>query len=322
MRSARARRTTPALAGVLLSVSLWLVGCAAPPQWQALQGAWPDDLPVRSEVAGVPFHAQPGDTLCGPASLAMVAQAAGSRVSPAELTPQVYLPGRQGSLQTEMLAAARRQGLVPVLLAPELDSVLRELADGAPVLVLQNLALDMAPQWHYAVAVGYDRDAGVIRLHSGTNERLGMRLSTFERTWARSQAWAVRVAAPDRVPATATPEAWAQAVAALERIDPRAAQRAWRAALARWPTHRISLLGLGNASYGLGDRPAAQQAYEQAVRVHPDFADAWHNLAQVRLEQGDTGAAREAARRAVALGGPRSNTYQALLDALQKKLAP
>jgi hypothetical protein len=32
--------------------------------------------------------------------------------------PQVYLPARKGSLQVEMLAAARRHGLVSYQLAP------------------------------------------------------------------------------------------------------------------------------------------------------------------------------------------------------------
>jgi len=321
VKPSRLQPTTPALAGVVLS-ALLLVGCATPPQLAALQNDWPAALPARVQVSGVPFYAQPGDTLCGPTTLAMVARAAGSPVTPASLTPQVYLPGRQGALQTEMLAAARRQGLVAYPLEPRLNALLRELASGAPVLVLQNLSLPIVPQWHYAVAVGYDREAGVIELHSGTHERLRMPLSTFERTWARSEHWAVRVTAPDTLPATAQPDAWAQAVAPLERSDRRAAQRAWQTALARWPDHRISLLGLGNTAYALGDRPAARQAWEATVRAHPDFADAWNNLAQVRLDLGDTDAARDAARRAVALGGPRIASYQQLLDTIERRPRP
>jgi tetratricopeptide (TPR) repeat protein len=321
VKPSRLRPAAPALAGVVLS-ALLLAGCAAPPQLAALRQDWPAALPARAQVSGVPFFAQPGDTLCGPATLAMVAQAAGSRATPESLTPLVYLPGRQGALQTEMLAAARRQGLVAYPLEPRLSALLRELASGAPVLVLQNLSLPVAPQWHYAVAVGYDRAADVIELHSGTTERLRLPLATFERTWARSQHWAVRVVAPDTLPATAQPDAWAQAVAPLERSDRRAAQRAWQTGLARWPDHRVGLLGLGNTAYALGDRAGARQAWETAVRAHPDFADAWNNLAQVRLDQGDTDAARDAARRAVALGGPRVADYRQLLDTIERHSRP
>lgn len=312
IRSPRARPATPALAGVVLCAALLLGGCATPPQTAALQRDWPAQLPARVLLDQVPLLAQPGDDLCGPASLAMVAQAAGRPVSVDELTPQVYLPGRRGALQVEMMAATRRHGLVPYPLAPELDALLRELAAGQPVLVLQNLSLPMAPVWHYAVAVGYDRASGELILHAGQTERQRLPLSTFEHTWARSGRWALRVAVPQAIPVTAQADDWARAVAALERVDARAAQAAWAAALQRWPGHRASLLGAGNTAYALGQREQAGQAYAETVRLHPDFADAWNNLAQVRLEQGHKAQALEAIARAVALGGPRLADYRAL----------
>ncbi len=305
------RRCTPALAGVLLSVPLLIAGCATAPSRAVFEQQWSAQWPERVLLEQVPFFPQ-DDTLCGPASLAMVAQAAGSRVMPETLTAQVYLPGRQGSLQVEMLAAARRQGMVPYLLRPSLAELVREVAAGEPVLVLQNLSLPFAPQWHYAVVVGYDRATQTVLLHSGTTPRLPMPLATFEHTWARSGRWAVRVAAPNRLPATAEADRWAAAVAPLERVDPAAARVAWQSALARWPDHRISLLGLGNAAYAQGQRADAAAAYQAAAQTHPDFADAWNNLAQVRLELGDLPGAAIAIVRAVALGGPRLEDYQHL----------
>jgi tetratricopeptide (TPR) repeat protein len=191
-------------------------------------------------------------------------------------------------------------------------ALLDEVAAGQPVLVLQNLSLPMAPQWHYAVVVGYDRAAQTVLLHSGTTPRLALPLATFEHTWARSGRWAVRVTAPDRLPVTAEPDTWAAAVAPLERVNPAAAAEAWRTALRRWPDHRISLLGLGNAAYAQGHLTQAAAAYGAAARAHADFADAWNNLAQVRLELGDRSGATEAIARAVALGGPRLADYQQL----------
>ena len=86
------------------------------------------------------------------------------------------------------------------------------------------------------------------------------------------------------------------------------------AALVAWPGHRISLLGLGNTAYALGRREDAARAFESTTQAHPDFADAWNNLAQVRLELGQRPAAREAVARAVVLGGPRLDQYRALQD--------
>lgn len=309
-------RTSPALAGLVFCAVLTLGGCATAPQMAALERDWPAAWPDQVLLGTVPFFPQ-DDHLCGPASLAMVAQAAGREVSPAQLTPQVYLPGRQGALQVEMLAATRRLGLVPYLLAPDLRALLSEVAAGEPVLVLQNLGLSFSPLWHYAVVIGYDRATQDLILHSGTTARQRLPVSTFEQTWARGGNWAVRATPPAQLPATAQPEPWARAVAALERVDASAAYSAWATALQRWPGDRSALLGLGNAAYAMGQRERAAQAFEATTRAHPDFADAWHNLAQVRLELGQRGPALAAARQAVALGGPRQEQYRALLDQVE-----
>jgi tetratricopeptide (TPR) repeat protein len=301
-----------ALAGFFLGAVLLLVGCATPPQLSALQRQWPAQLPAQVLLTQVPFFPD-DDDLCGPSTLAALVQFAGKNASPAELTAQVYLPGRKGALQLEMLAAARRQALVAYPLAPSLQTLLAEVASGHPVLVLQNLSLPIRPMWHYAVVVGYDRERQEVLLNSGLQERMPMPLSTFEHTWARSEHWAFRLTAPSQLPVSAQADPWATAVAALERVHPLAAQTAYRTALQNWPGHRISLLGLGNTAYTLGQRQEAALAYEATTQAHPDFADAWNNLAQVRLELGQLRAARDAVEQALALGGPRLPLYQALL---------
>ncbi len=295
-----------------------LAGCATAPQLAALEQRWPAHLPARVWLTDVPFFPQ-DDYLCGPASLAMVARAAGKPVTPDELTSQVYLPQRKGALQLEMLAAARRQGLVAYPIEPHLQALLTEVASGSPVLVLQNLSLPLSPLWHYAVVIGYDQTRREILLHSGTTPRLAMSLSTFEHTWARSGQWAVRVTPPAQLPVTASPETWSRAVAPLERVDAQAAHLAYATGLAVWPQDRIGRLGLGNTAYALGRIEQAAQAYETLTRMHPDFADAWNNLAQVRLEQGRLAEAQAAIARAVSLGGPRQADYVALQERIARQ---
>jgi len=80
----------------------------------------------------------------------MVLGAAGKPIEPEALRPQVHLPDRRASLQVEMLAAARRNGLVAVELKPGLSDLLAEIAAGDPAVVLRNLVLDRYPVWHYA----------------------------------------------------------------------------------------------------------------------------------------------------------------------------
>ncbi|HET9734464.1 MAG TPA: PA2778 family cysteine peptidase [Burkholderiales bacterium] len=306
--------STPAAAGVFICAAALIAGCAST-QVGGLLGQRPGGLPAAAELAGAPFFAQE-DYQCGPAALAMALSHAGRAATPEALVPQVYLPARKGSLQAEMLATARRYRLVAYPLAPKLEDLLREIAAGNPVVVLQNLALDWAPQWHYAVAVGYDLDAREIVLRSGVTHRLAMSLDTFERTWARSGHWAMLALPPERLPATANEPAYLAAAAALERVAPAAARRAYETALERWPRSAAARIGLGNASYAMRDLAGAAAAYLRATQEHPEAADAWNNLAQALHELGSRDAALTAARRAVSLGGPRQGAYRDTLEGI------
>ncbi|PKO61418.1 MAG: hypothetical protein CVU24_08730 [Betaproteobacteria bacterium HGW-Betaproteobacteria-18] len=308
---------TPVLTGVFVWAVLLLSGCATP-QVATLDAHWPEEIPARVELTQVPFFPQE-DYECGPAALAMVANAAGVKVSPDMLVNQVYLPGRKGSLQPEMLAVTRRQGLLAYPLKPKIEDLLREVAAGNPVLVFQNLAFSIYPVWHYAVVMGYDRERHVLLLHSGRTARMEISLFAFERTWARGQYWAMLALPPGQLPATAEPQAYSAAAATLERTDARGAQQAFAAALQRWPNERAALLGAGNSAYALGQREAAAEGYRQTVRKHPDFADGWNNLAQVLMELGRRAEASQAIARAVALGGERLPDYVKLQAQIDQK---
>jgi tetratricopeptide (TPR) repeat protein len=300
----------PTPVGVFICATLlvcFLAGCASS-QVAGLSQAWPADLPEHVELKSTPFFAQ-ADYECGPAALAMTLSAAGVPTTPEALVPQVYLPARKASLQIEMPVAVRRAGLLAYPLQPQLHSILQELAAGHPVVVFQNLSFPWYPVWHYAVVIGYDRDTETLLLHSGTTPRMTISLSAFERTWARGQYWAMLALQPDQLPASGDANQLAAALVALERVNAKAAAVGYQAALGRWPLHQSFLLGLGNATYAQSDLPAAQVAYASATQLLPDFADAWNNLAQVLLEQGQLAQAKTAIDRAVALGGPRLRTY-------------
>jgi hypothetical protein len=323
----RSFQWNPALAGFFVTAVLILSGCATPQVSQLARDfplttvatAGTKSIPISASIPGVPFFPQ-DDFQCGPAALAMVAQHAGVKVLPDALTQQVFVPGRKGSFQVEMLTATRRQALVAYPLQPQLEDLLREVASGNPVLVFQNLSLQVYPMWHYAVVIGFDRARNTVVLHSGVTERLEMSLFTFERTWARGEHWAMVALVPERLPATAQAERFTAAAAGLERVQPAAAQVAYETALKAWPGQRAAMIGLGNTAYALGKKDEAAARFESATQAHADFADAWNNLAQVRLEQGRLPEAAEAIKRAVQIGGPRAERYSSLQEKILAKL--
>jgi hypothetical protein len=310
------------IAGVFVLAAA--AGCASlvPQTRELAERGVPPGLPERIELTEVPFFPQL-EYQCGPAALATVLVSAGAKTTPEALVPQVYIPDRKGSLQVEMLAAARRHGMVSYALAPRFEDVLREIAAGTPVIVLQNLGLFSAG-WHYAVAIGYDYPLGTLVLRSGTQERDVMPFAAHEVVWMRSGYWAMVALPPDRIPATAEENRWLGAIAALERTgQARGARVAYTAFLGRWPENVNARIGLANAHYALGELAQAEAVLREAARRDPGSVVVLNNLAQTLSDLGRHEEALPLIEKAMAAGGPFAgavqNTRQTILERLGKK---
>jgi tetratricopeptide (TPR) repeat protein len=284
-------------AGVFIcALAAVLQGCAGiAPQTAALLDGLPAGLPERVELSAVPFFPQ-AEYQCGPAALATLLVSSGVKTTPEALVPQVYLPARKGSLQVEMLAAARRHGTVSYQLAPSFVDVMRELAAGTPVILLQNLGFSEG--WHYAVAVGYDYKLGMMILRLGVTEREEMPFAVHEAVWKRSGYWAMVAVPPGRRPATADESRWPAAVAAFER----------------------AAIGEGNAYHARGELAEAERMLRAALLAAPDSVIVLNNLAQTLSDQGRNAEALPLAERALAAGGPHAAAVRETRDTILKKM--
>jgi tetratricopeptide (TPR) repeat protein len=266
-----------------------LTGCAAIPSSMSNYG--PAASPL--ELVDTPFYSQQ-QFQCGPAALMTLLTASGIDTTLDAVAAQVFLPARQGSLQSEILAASRAAERVPYVLAPGLASITGELEAGRPVLVLQNLGVSWAPRWHYAVVIGADADRDQIILRSGTDERRVMRTSVFLRTWRRSDFWAMTTLKPGELPANPDRSRYIEAVAGLEQTGhSRSARDAWQAGLSQWPDDTILLFGLANAQYALGNFSEAESVYVAMLRKDDALLIARNNLAMTLAAQGRNSEALE-----------------------------
>ena len=212
------------------------------------------------------------------------------------------MPGRQGSLQAELLGAARRHGRLPYVMPPQGDELVAELNEGRPVLLLQNLGLPKLPRWHYAVLIGYDADRNVALLRSGTDKRVEMRWQRFAASWHRGGRWAMTTLVPGEIPQHADAARYVEAAAGLEAAGRNAeAGAAYDAAIKRWPDAPLAWLGRGNLAYGAGDLAAAADSYQRAIALAPQDAAARNNLAQVLADAGCAAESKEQVERAAAL---------------------
>jgi tetratricopeptide (TPR) repeat protein len=308
-------------------VAIVVSGCAHTPPI-----VYPTDVGPGVELRATPFFAQEIHE-CGPAALATVLGASGISVMPDELVSQTYLPGRRGSLQLELIAAARRHGRIPYVLDPDTKALFAELDAGHPVLVLQDLGVGPLHVWHYAVVIGYESGPQLVVLRSGTTERLSMQYVDFIRSWRKSNQWAVVVLAGDTLPATAQPGRYVESIEPVERLgDTAVARDAYASALRRWPDNPVALFGLATTQYRLGELTSAAASYERLLQLAPGNPIVLNNLAEVMLGLGcptralgyvdaaQSGAAQGTSELTSAIADTRSKAVAALVsgrDALE-----
>lgn len=305
---------------LLAAAVLLLSGCGTLiPQTVTLRTDWPAGVPRQVELTQVPFHPQV-EYQCGPAALAMAMNFSGSRITPEALVPEVWLPSRKGSLQVEMLATPRRHGLVSYRLEPRYADLLREVAAGHPVVVLQDVGM-LLPEWHYAVVNGFDYETGTIYLRSGLQMRQQMPFSYFERTWLAGNYWAMVVLPPGKLAATATEQRWLDALLGLARggnVD--ATVAGYRAALARWPDSLPAAVGLANQLHARGSLDEAASVLRTALQKNPQSVILLNNLAQTLSDQGKNREAMETIQKAADLQSPFASEVKATRQLIEERL--
>ncbi|MEX2258750.1 MAG: PA2778 family cysteine peptidase [Woeseia sp.] len=285
--------------GASHALALFLSGCLAACSTIPERVSDYGPAAAAAELTGTPFHPQERYQ-CGPAALMTILEASGAGTDMDTLIRRVYLPARQGSLQTELVAATRAEGRIPYQLAPKLSSLGAELKAGRPVLVLQNLGVSWLPRWHYAVVVGVNPEADEIVLRSGTERRRVTRTATFLRTWRRSGYWSLVALRPGEMPAEADRERWFDTLAALEETGHiRNARAGWQAALGQWPDATVARFGLANSEFLLGNWAGAEAGYRALLVSQPGLVMVRNNLAAALLKMERVDEARDEAMRAL-----------------------
>lgn len=276
-----------------------------------------DIVPVV-ELADTPFFPQ-SEYQCGPAALATLLGASRVSIAPADLVAEVYIPAREGSLQTEMLAATRRHGRIAVVVEPTLDALVREIDAGRPVLVLLNLGVESWPIWHYAVVIGYEPGRSHLLLRSGMEARERMSLRRFRGAWSRARNWGFVALRPGELPADADAARYVAAVADFETLDSGGALRAYEAGIERWPRAPLLRLGAANAQLAQGQRVAAEGTLSDLLAIAPGEVAARNNYAELVSQRGCRAAAL--AQIAIARENAQGTPLAPVVDATAAEIA-
>ncbi len=252
----------------------------------------PSGRSYLSSSINVPF-VPPRSDLCGSTSIEMVSsywQSTTSyvpRLSLLELDERTLIPAKRGTLQVELIAAARENGLVAYPLEPSYDALFSELVESHPVIVLVNRSFSWYPLWHYAPVIGYDSEERKVLMHFSSSANEALSIETFGALWERSGKWGVVLLPPGELPVSVSPEKFLSSVYDFEKIGMREeAIVAYKSALVRWKENKDILFALANAYYLVHNINKAEKSYRKLLALKPGHPLAINNLADLLCNTG------------------------------------
>lgn len=258
---------------------------------------------------------------CGPSSMATLLTHQHIEFVYGDVIGSTFTPELKGTLQVEMKATARRYGLIPYEINPNLAAVLGEVSNNRPVLVLFNLGLDSIPVWHYSVVTGFNKASKEIFLTGTKNTQTWMSFDEFERFFGRGGSWAIVALKPPLLPIASSEKEMIKAIADMAEVGYR--EQARLAAIAYVKQHPLSFLGsmmLANIHYEMKDYLNATAEYKHALVLKPNDPVVLNNLAQSLLKENKLNEAKLSALAAVNAGGVFLVEHQKTLEEINKKL--
>jgi len=255
-----------------------------------------DPLPSGSHYASytlnVPFI-PPRSKLCGSTSIEMVSSYWQSKtsyvpqLSVEELDGLTLIPAKGGTLQIELVSAARANGLIVYPLEPTFEALFSELSENHPVIVLVNRSFSWHPLWHYAPVTGFDGEKRTVLTHFSDQQNEAISIGTFAALWKRSNNWGVVLLPPGELPASASSKTFLRAVYEFEKTGKvTEAIVAYKSASLRWPQDPDILFALANAYYNSSNLFEAEENYRKLLAIKPSYYLAVNNLAVLLCHTG------------------------------------
>lgn len=253
---------------------------------------FPREQHYASSIIDVPFI-PPRSELCASTSIEMVSsywQSTTSyipKLSAQELDGRTLIPVKGGTLQIELVTAARANGLIVYPLEPTFEALFSELSAHHPVIVLVNRSFSWHPLWHYTTVTGYDEKQRSIILHFSDQPNETVSIGTFAALWKRSGNWGVVPLPPEELPVSVSSKIFLHTAYEFEKIGKgEEAIRAYQSALTRWPEDVDILFALANADYHVFNLSAAEENYRKILALKPSYPLALNNLAMLLCHTG------------------------------------
>ena len=143
--------------------------------------------PDRHLIASVPFIPQRRNR-CGPAALAMVFHYYHVPIPAEDLSREIYRRNLSGTLNLDLLIAARRHGFAARSQSGDLETVRKFIRRDIPVVALVR-PRSGSKQYHFLVIYGFDDGSRQLTIHSARRGAQKISYPAFERQWRPAKNW-------------------------------------------------------------------------------------------------------------------------------------
>ncbi len=141
-------------------------------------------------IEHVPFFAQE-DYQCGPSALAGVLNYWGVKVTPDEISKEIFSKAARGTLNIDMLLYSQKRGFNAVQYDGSLSDLKKNIDSGFPLIVMVDLGISFFKANHFMVVTGYNEE-GVI-VNSGREKDKFFYEKDFLKAWGKTDYWTLLI---------------------------------------------------------------------------------------------------------------------------------
>ncbi|WP_353683513.1 C39 family peptidase [Thermodesulfovibrio sp. 3907-1M] len=141
-------------------------------------------------ISSVPFFPSE-DFQCGPASLAMVLNFWGLRITPEEIAKDIYSKTARGTADFDMLIFAEKKGFKASQYSGNIEDIKEKIKAQKPLIVMTDEGFWFYKKYHYMVIVGFDKHSIIV--NSGTEQYKRIDFESFAKKWKKTDFWTLLI---------------------------------------------------------------------------------------------------------------------------------
>jgi len=141
-------------------------------------------------INSVPFFPSE-DFQCGPASLAMILNFLGMKITVEEIAKEIYSKGAQGTADFDMIMFVQKKGFKSKYYSGSLEDIKEKIKANKPLIVMTDEGYWFYKKYHFMVVVGFDSESVIV--NSGTKMHEKINMEDFKKKWSKTSFWTLLI---------------------------------------------------------------------------------------------------------------------------------